>query len=179
MIDVWVTLELSRSGERERPEDLRKLIFAATDDEDVEFFVPAISFVRRDNAVTICVLEGYAFVRAGLPASFYFDLETSPYVARVLSLDEKKGRYLQYVPNSDIEVLKLKLSQQSIREIQISDVVFIADGAYKNLTGTVDGMSPDKTTAYITIEGLVSLETAVELPLQFLKKIEPEDQDFV
>lgn len=171
MIDFWVTLELSRMGERELPEELTRMLKAMCPDTDLEVFIPAVSFYRRDHAVTVCVLEGYAFVRAGLPASFYFDFESSPFISRVLSRDERKGRFLQYVPDEDIVQLKHKLAIQSVREIKIGDRVEISDGAYRNLSGVVEGMSPDKTKAYITVEGLVSLETAVELPLQFIKKV--------
>lgn len=172
MIDYWVTLELSRMGEKERPEDLIKFLIAEVPDKEVELFIPAASFYRRDNAVTVCVLEGYAFVRGGHPAVFYFDFEHSPYVAKVLALDDRGARYLQYVPNDKIEELRARLIEQSIREIEVDDLVEITDGAYRNLKGQVVGLSPDGETAYLSIDGLVSLDTYVELPLQFVKKVD-------
>lgn len=172
MIDYWVTLELSRLGEKERPEDLEDLLRSEVPGKDVEIFIPAASFYRRDNAVTVCVLEGYAFMRAGHPAVFYFEFEDSPYINRVLSRDEQGARYLQYVPNSNIEKLRRSLAEQTVREFNENDRIEVTDGVYKSLTGVVVGLSPDHETAYISIEGLVSLKTYVELPLQFVKKLD-------
>jgi len=172
MNDYWVTLELSRMGEKERPEDLKDLLMSDVSGKEVDIFVPAVSFYRRDNAVTVCVLEGYAFVRAGHPAGFYFEFESSPYIAKVLSRDERSGRFLLYVPDSDIQTLRDSLEEKAIREIEVHDTVMVTDGAYQNLTGTVVGLSPDKEHAYIDIDGLVSLDTYVELPLQFISKVD-------
>lgn len=170
MTELWVTLELSRMGEKERPEDLHDLLLAEFPDKDVEIFIPAQSFFRRDNAVTVCVLEGYAFIKAGHPAAFYFEFENSPYVSKVLSRDEKEGRYLQYVHQDSIDSLRSKLQVQSIREIKVGDAVTIHEGVYSNMTGVVQGLNSNGEDAYVSIDGLVSLETFVVLPLQFLKK---------
>jgi len=172
MIDYWVTLELSRLGEKERPEDLEELLRSEVPDKELDIFIPAASFYRRENAVTVCVLEGYAFVRGGYPANFYFEFESSPYIAKVLSLDDRGARYLQYVPEAKIQELRQRLLDQTVREIEEGDFVEITDGAYQNLKGHVVGLSPDGEKAYISIEGLVSLDTYVELPLQFVKKVD-------
>jgi transcription antitermination factor NusG len=68
--------------------------------------------------------------------------------------------------------LRDSLEEKAIREIEVHDTVMVTDGAYQNLTGTVVGLSPDKEHAYIDIDGLVSLDTYVELPLQFISKVD-------
>jgi len=159
-------------GEKERPEDLKDLLLQEMPDKDLEIFMPSVSFYRRENAVTVCVLEGYVFLRGGHPAGLYFEFESSPYISRVLSRDERSGRYLQYVPNSDIEVLRQRLLEQAAREIEVGDAIEVTDGAYQSLTGEVVGLSPEEDKAYVSIDGLVSIDTFVELPLQFVKKVD-------
>lgn len=169
--DYWVTLELSRMGEKKRPEELQQLLEAEVSHKDVDIFIPAISFYRKDNAVTVCLMEGYAFVRAGHPACFYFEFEKSPYINRVLSRDERSGRYLEYVPESAISDLRRQLQEYTVREIEVGDEIIVDEGAYQNLEGTVMGLNPAGEAAYVRIHELKSLTTVVELPLQFLRKL--------
>ena len=166
----WVTLELSRKGEKEEPEALRDLLSHAAGGKDVEIFVPAMSYFRKDHALTLTVMEGYAFVRAGFPAAFYFEFEKSPYVSKVLSTDDRTGRYLCYVPDSAIQEMRSQLRDQSIREVDQGDEVSIVDGVYAGLEGTVLKVLDNDEDALVNIHGLVSIETVVEFPLQYLKR---------
>jgi transcription antitermination factor NusG len=165
----WVVLELSRQGDKELPEDLAFYIQKSIS-KPLEVFVPARSFYRRENAVTIRVLEGYAFVRAGYSPGVYIELENSPYVTKVLSTDSKQGRYLQYVEDIEIQKMTQQLDEQSIREIEVEDEVSICSGVYEGLQGIVKGMDDVKETAYVEILNLTSLNTYVPLPVQFLTK---------
>jgi transcription antitermination factor NusG len=167
----WVILELSRMGERERPEDLFQILKREAGSDDLDIFVPSVSFSRRDNWVTICLMEGYAFIEGGRPAGFYFDLEDSPYVSKVLTRNESNGRFLVYVSHDEILKLKERLRDQTIRDLKEGDTVEVTSGAYSSLEGTVIDFTQDNTHALIKIHDLVSLDTIVELPLQFLQKI--------
>lgn len=167
----WVILELTRFGEKEKPEDLISLIRGETGISDLEIFVPSTSFSRRDNWVTICLMEGYIFMEGGRPAGFYFDLEEIPYLSRVLTRDERTGRYIVYVPDEEVVKLQTRLRDQTLRDFGEGDTVEIIEGAYESLEGTVIDFNPQTKNAFIRIHELVSLDTVVELPLQFLRKI--------
>lgn len=167
----WVILELSHMGEKESPPDLVKLLQGDIGDEEVEIFVPSASFHRRDNWVTICLMEGYIFMEGGLAAGFYFDLERSAYIQRVLTRDEPHGRFIVYIPGDEVDELKARLRTQTLRDFGEGDYVEIIEGAYENLEGTVLDFNPQTDHALVEIHELVSIETIVELPLQFLRKI--------
>lgn len=167
----WVILELSHLGEKENPKDLVTLLQGDIGDKEVDIFVPSTSFHRRDNWVTICLMEGYIFIRGGLSAGFYFNLEDSAYIQRVLTRDEPHGRFLVYVPDSEVEDLKERLRTQTLRDFGEGDKIEIIEGAYESLEGTVLDFNPNTDRALVEIHELVSIETIVELPLQFLRKI--------
>ena len=167
----WVILELTNMGEKEDPEDLVSLLRNDMGDKDVEVFIPSTSFYRRDNCVTICLMEGYIFLESGESAAFYFDLESSPYIQRVLTRDEPHGRFIVYVPEQEIKDLKSRLRKQAFRDFGEGDKVEIIEGAYENLEGTVIDFNPETDQALVDIKELVSIDTIVELPLQFLRKI--------
>lgn len=167
----WVILELTRLGEKEKPEDLVSLIQGETGISDLEIFIPSTSFHRRDNWVTICLMEGYIFMEGGRRAGFYFDLEEIPYIARVLTRDEPTGRYIVYVPNEEVDKLKSRLRTQTLRDFGEGDTIEVIEGAYESLEGTVIDFNPETKHAFVKIHELVSLDTVVELPLQFLRKI--------
>lgn len=172
----WVTLELTRRAEKEKPEDLKTLLKGeASIPDDLELFIPATSFDRRDNFVTVCLMEGYVFLEGGRPSSFYFHLENCSYVSRVLSRDESTGRYLAYVPDEKIQDLKDRLRKQTLRDFGEGDEVEIIGGAYDNLEGEVVEFNKDDDHAFVKIDGLVSIDTIVELPLQFLRKTREYD----
>lgn len=167
----WAILELSNMGEKEDPEDLIALLEGDIGEDTVEIFIPSTSFYRRDNCVTICLMEGYIFIESGKAAGFYFDLERSPYIQRVLTRDEPHGRFIVYVPDTEIKELKSRLRKQTFRDFGEGDHVEIIEGAYENLEGTVLDFNPETDRALVEVHELVSIETIVELPLQFLKKI--------
>lgn len=168
----WVVLELTRLGEKEKPEDLLEILKNEVDDDDVEIFIPAKTFIRKNNRTSVTLMEGYVFFSGGKPASFYFDLEDMPQISKVLTKDDNTGRYIKYLPDNEIQTLKDKLQVLTVSHIEEGDRVDIIDGVYKNLEGVVLGFNVSTEYALVQIIGLVSLETVVELPLQFLERID-------
>jgi len=164
----WVVVELSHQGEKRTPSDIRTLLGQALGG-GVEVFVPALTFTRRDTRVTLYVMEGYAFVEAGLSTDRYFDLEESSYVARVLSKTENSGRYLCYVPQQTIADLERQLQVLAARKIEVGDLVQIIEGSYSQLLGEVLHVWPDRDAATVHVTDLESMEVIVELPYQFLE----------
>jgi transcription antitermination factor NusG len=165
----WVVLELSRLGERESPEDLVAMLRRETGD-DLEIFIPSKTFVRKGNRITICLMEGYMFLEGGKSAGFYLDLEYLPFISKALTKDEKAGRFLLYVPDSEIIILKEKLKEETRSEIHKNDEVCIIGGVYENLEGVVVDFNPLTAYAMVSIQGLSSIDTIVELPFQFLER---------
>lgn len=164
---LWVTVELSYLGEKQLPEDLYTVLRKYIED-DLDVFIPAVSYQRKDNSMVICLMEGYAFIEGGRPAGYYLELESSPYIKRVLTRDESSGRYLEYVQDKDIEVLRHNLEVQTIRTFETGDEVEVVEGSFKNLEGTILEVQDEK--ALVKIHDLVSIKTIVELPLQFLMR---------
>lgn len=169
----WVALELSHQGEKRLPQELYAMLRAEMG-EEADIFVPAATFTRRDTTVTICLMEGYVFVEAGLPSSRYFDLEALSVIRRALSRDESAGRYLCYIEDHVIQDLRARLKEQTRRDVQVGDYVEICDGAYSALRGRILDVFEDRQRASIHIVDLKSMEVIVDLPFQFFERIEGE-----
>jgi transcription antitermination factor NusG len=179
--DKWVTVELSYSGQGKPPEELKNLINDHLS-RDVEFFIPSTTFEKNDDQVTVSLMEGYIFVKGGHPSSVYFDMEDTPYVSKVLSNKTSSGRRIMYADNSEIEGLKDKLREKTVKNIESGDRVIVTDGVWENLEGEVIGQADPEDLdeeqleefedhIYVSIEGLESIESVVTLPKAFLKKI--------
>lgn len=166
----WVIVELSHKGEKESPSDLEILLKQELSDE-VEIFVPALTYSRKDHDVTICLMEGYVFIEAALPTSTYFMLEDCPYVRRVLTRDESRGRYVRLVSDAEVDQLRKQLNKKAFRDLKIGDRVLITEGPHSELKGEIVDLRPDEAKASVNIEELRSIKTCVELPYPFLRKI--------
>lgn len=165
----WVVAELTYQGENEVPERLIQILQDSYG-VDTDMFIPAQTFYRRNSYVTICLMEGYIFLEGGRPASFYLDLEGTRYISKILTKDDPLGRYLSYVSHGEIEAMRGKLLEQTRREFQEGDVVEVVEGVYEHLDGTVVALNQEAKTALVKIHDLLSIDTVVELPLQFLAK---------
>lgn len=172
MSDLWVVVELSHQGEKKTPQELRSVIGQYIG-EEVEIFIPALTFKRRETHVTMYILEGYIFIASGLPTSKYFDIEDNVNVACVLTNDEASGRYLCYVENDVVEDLKEQLREQAAMTLKKGDKVRIKEGAYAELDGEIlDILDDDRAMVHVT--DLQSMEIIIELPFQFLEHKMPE-----
>jgi len=166
----WVIVELSYRGEKETPSDLEILLKQELSD-DVDIFVPALTYSRKDHDVTICLMEGYVFVEAALPTSTYFMLEDCPYVRRVLTRDESRGRYVRLVSDAEVDQLRKQLNKKAFRDLEVGDQVMVVEGPHSDLTGEIVDLRPDDAKAYVSIKELQSIKTCVELPYPFLRKM--------
>jgi len=164
----WVIMELSYQGEQKTPEELALLLRGQLGG-GADIFIPAVTFSRRNSTVTICLMEGYFFIEASLPTSTYFDLEDTTYVRKVLTRDESKGRFLYYVDQAMIDDLKSRLKEQTVRNIQVGDMVKVVEGPYSKLSGEILSLVEGEDRALIHIVDLKSMEVIVELPFQFFE----------
>jgi len=166
---TWVVLELSRVGESRVEEDslesvLRRDLRVG---EDFPIFVPAISYRRGDKVVTCQLMEGYAFVAAGLDEVAYFSLEHTPYVNQVMSAVGPNGlRALHVIPDQSIEEMRKKLRGFIMLDVDFGDQVRVLEGKYKGLTLEVLCLEEEHVIARTT--ELRSCVIITRLPRMFL-----------
>lgn len=171
----WVVVELSHHGEKKTAKELQQLL--SNELGPVEVFVPSVTFSHRESDITICLMEGYFFIEAGLPTATYFDLEELLYIKRVLTNDEPSGRFLCYVGQETVDELHRKLQSRAARDIRAGDYVRVVEGAYSALRGQILDVFPDSESATIHIVDLKSMEVIVELPFQFFEQVFLHDDE--
>jgi len=163
-----VTLELTRSGEMKVEEGLlEKMIRKDLKiDETHPIFIPALSYPKNGNTVTIHLLEGYVFVASGLPETAYFALERKFYINKVMSTKPHGMRVLSVISNSHITGLRKKLKQLTSSDIEVNTPVRVIEGNYASLEGVVILLQGND--AFVKVE-LRTLNLIVQLPRVFLE----------
>lgn len=173
--ESWVVLELTRQGEiRAEEGTLAKALLDALDAPDHPVFVPALTYDRDGTRVTVHLMQGYAFVAAGLPEAVYFTLpHKSQLVRKVLSTSLTNGLpVLQVVPDRHVRELKRQLQEQVASDIEDGMCVKITQGVYGGLVGKVVGIEGDKAWIHIKLR---SFEVIRTVPKFFL---EPTGGDY-
>lgn len=165
----WVTVELTSHAERLAPDEIEMFLRSQVD-EDIDIFVPGSSYRRKDNLVTVWLMEGYAFIEAGKSAGFYFDLEQTNYVSKILTRDERGSRFLLYIGNEEVKSLRERLRKQTVVNVQEGDIVEIDDGIYEGLEGEILVLYEQDQKAEIQFSQLKSIDTIAKIPLTFLRK---------
>lgn len=170
---TWVTLELTPLGEdRVRDGTLEKILREELGVEnDFPIFVPATTYVKGGNQVTLILMEGYAFVASGLDDTTYFRLEKKPHVAKVLSSQEGgswKIRTPLVVANAQIKNLRRHLQEQAAVGVSVGDEVRVLHGRYRNLDGVVQDLQGENASVEIKLR---SLELITPIPRIFLEVI--------
>lgn len=165
---TWVAIELTSHGENQLDEGtleatLRRDLKSGPDHP---IFIPAASYTRGNQNVTIHLMEGYVFVATGLGDVAYFRLEQLAYVERVLTQEGPRSlRYVSVIQDSHIDQMRYRLRTMVTAEIALGAFVLILDGNYRQLEGQVIGL--EEEFAYIRIS-LRSLELVVTVPRMFL-----------
>lgn len=171
---TWVVLELTRQGELKVQEGtLEESLRMDLDlDDDHPIFIPASTYERKGESVTLQLMEGYVFVASGLPEVAYFSLEECSYVAQVMSIAGPHGmRVLSTIPNSSVEGMRTQLRGMSVIELSKGDLVRVVEGRYAGLVMRYLGGESDSNYALLCSEGLRSLEVVVSLPRAFLELV--------
>lgn len=157
---TWATLELSKQGEQRAIEgrlegNLRALLSV---DSHFPVFVPYATYTKGGRTVSVRLIEGYAFVAAGLPEVAYFRLERSPLVSRVFSSTLKNGmRVLHTLPNGDIEEMRNRLGESLGADLEVGQKVKVTGGNYRNLEGVIVDLYEKQAAVQITFRSLVSI----------------------
>lgn len=142
-------------------------------DEDHPVFIPLALYRKDDRIIPIHLMEGYAFVAAGLDEVDYFALEKQPYVSQVMSTMQGKHKFrcLSVISNTQVEVMRKKLREMVTAEIPLRSRVQVLDGPYRGLDGTVVGFDGDHAFVRITLR---SLDLVATVPWVFLEEMEGE-----
>lgn len=136
-------------------------------------FVPAVTYVKDGQRITVHLMEGYAFVGSGLPESVYFALPFKgpgqQIVRKVLSNTLSNGMpFLQVVSNAHVQDLKRQMAAVVASDIDPEMSVKITQGVYAGLTGKVVWTEADD--AYVHVK-LRSFEVIRTVPKVFLEPI--------
>jgi len=166
-------VELSPSGEAKIDDGTldRTLRADLGLEPDFPIFIPAATYPKGKQKVTIHLMEGYVFIGTGLDDIHYFRLESRPYVNKVITTQSNKNsmRLLSVVPDDKIEELKEKLREMVSCDLEDGSFVKVLDGTYKGLEGKILGFWDD--TAFILIE-LRSITVIATIPKILL---DPQD----
>lgn len=167
--DEWVVVQLSPRGEEEEPEALLSALKRIT---KAEVFLPVSISKAGESQVVHKLVEGYVFLRRTEPDHAYFKLEQTRYLDQILTsrtLDRgRSSRKIETVSNEKIETLRKQIQIETEQGIQLGDTVFITDGPYSSIYGTVIEEIPELDSVQVHIK-LRSKEAAVTLPRSFLK----------
>lgn len=168
----WVVIELTRAGEVKVEEGgldgaLREALRV---DKHHPIFIPSRTYSSQGQNVTLHLMEGYVFVASGLPEVMYFNLEgTCPYVRRVLGSRSPNGvRVLNVIPDSSVQDMRRKLSQQVASDLVEGMRVVVTEGAYTHLDGDVLELDEDSAHVRFTMR---SLDLITRIPRIFLAPI--------
>jgi len=171
----WVALELTRQGEL-KVED-STLARTLRQDLDLDYnhpiFIPSITYKKGKRGVTIHLMEGYAFVAAGLPDYCYFALEQKPYVEQVISVAASRGRTrnVSVIPDRQVQKLRRQLHDKIASDIRVGERVCITEGQYRRLEGEVTGIEDMDAHVFIKLR---SLQVIATVPRVFLESLDSE-----
>lgn len=134
----------------------------------IEVFLPSIKFKDKRGEYTYSLFDGYAFVRGDkLTDKEYFKLLRSPYISQILTTTPSSGK-ISYVANLEIDKLKAKLQEMLPAEFEEGQEIFIHQGLFSGLTGTVMGIEQDKLMIEIKMP-LGSLTKLTRIPKMFVR----------
>jgi transcription antitermination factor NusG len=169
---TWAIIELTRLGEQKAEDgSLVSSIYRALKTEDVEVFVPLITYEKHGRTVIIHLLEGYVFIETGLPETTYFRLENESYVAQVMTTfggGQHRMKVLSVISNEKVLEMKKQLRSQVAGDLTYGEKVKAVDGVYSRLEGTI--MDLEEEDAIIKFD-LRSLSVITKIPKVFLEVV--------
>jgi len=122
--------------------------------------------VSGEKQVSVQLMEGYAFLAAGLDDSLYLSLEDTPYVKRVLtSRGQGSVRTMTTLPDSRIREMQARLAMQVSRDLLEGAEVRITGGTYEGLDGHVIEIADEYAHVEIVLR---SMTIMARIPRAFL-----------
>ena len=157
---AWLILELTAQGERVAEEGLLEEILRDYGDLSGAHpvFVPYLSYTYGGSRSLFSVMEGYAFIGAGISDYGRRDLINTPYVKKFLSRHtDDHLQPLDTISSSAIQDLKKRLGELVGVEIADGMKVRVCEGSFIGLQGVVVGLSGEFATVLVELRSLRAL----------------------
>jgi len=167
----WIVLELTNLGEQKILENkLEEIIKSLLGFKEIEIFIPTITYTRGNKNVALHLMEGYIFISSCLDEDYYFQLEQTPYINKVMTTDNhKKMRQLSVVEDHIVQTMKMDLRKLITSTIVVGDSIIIVRGNYKNLEGKVFDVYGDYAEVEIILRSVAFI---TKVPKVFLEQYE-------
>jgi hypothetical protein len=165
---TWVALELTKHGDKLVEEgsferEIRKLLGISP---QWPVFIPAKAYIKKGRRVTVHLMEGYAFVASGLEEIAYFRLDQTKFIEGVMATKDSRGlKVLATISDDRIKDLRRRLSEEVASDLAPGMLVFVNDGIYTQLEGTVLDTEGDYAVVRFALR---SLEVISKVPKVFL-----------
>lgn len=168
----WVVFELSYLGEQKVEEGYLSKILQQEHPflVDHSIFIPSLIYSKSNEIVTFHLMEGYIFIATGLDDSLYFELETSPYIQKVVT-SGYPFRTLNTVQDHYIQSLRAKLREMTSLDLIEGMEVKILEGTYSKLQGKILDLFDDVVSILVEMR---SANFIVSLPKAFLEPLDAE-----
>ena len=175
---TWVVVEINNLAEEKIYDGrfLSSVRNALRIGEEHEIFTPWELIKNSRSVELVEVMEGYFFVRTGLPEHEYFNLERLDFVEKVLCTpSSSRMRIIQVIGNDSVEELKNKLKVMLTCDLQRGEKVVVSEGNLRNLDGEIlEVLSDEEVLVYFEFR---SLKLAATMPKFFLKRVEEEEEE--
>jgi transcription antitermination factor NusG len=171
----WLILELSHSGEQKADDGtLQSAInkdLSSKGYNNHPVFIPAVSYTKAGRTVTIHLMEGYAFIKDGLPFSVLQFIENRGYVTKILTRETGKNKTKEksLVTDSYIKDLQLKLRSLASTDFKVGSKVVILEGPYTNLEGEIVDFEDDKAFLRVCLRSLTVITLIPKIFIDFKK----------
>ena len=157
---AWLIVELTHQGERMAEEGLLEEILRDYGDLSSlhPVFIPYLTYTYGGNRTLFSVMEGYAFIGAGVDHSSRRDLINTPYVKRFLSRQTRDHlQPLDTISHTDVENLKKRLGELVGVEMKEGMKVRVCEGSFIGLQGVIVGVGGESATVLVELRSLRAL----------------------
>jgi len=157
---AWLIVELTPQGERVAEEGLLEEIMRDYGDLDSTHpvFVPYLTYTYGGNRSLFSVMEGYAFIGAGIEDYARRDLTNTPYIKRFLSRHTRDHlQPLDTISDEAVEDLKKRLGELVGVEMKEGMKVRVCEGSFIGLQGVVVGVGGESATVLVELRSLRAL----------------------
>lgn len=157
---AWLIVELTPQGERVAEEGLLEEILRDYGDLSPKhpIFIPYLTYTYGGSRSLFSVMEGYAFLGAGLSEYSRRDLTNTPYIKRFLSRQtDDHFRPLDTISDSAVQDLKKRLGELIGVELEEGMKVRVCEGSFIGLQGVIVGVSGESATVLVELRSLRAL----------------------
>lgn len=157
---AWLIVELTPQGERVAEEGLLEEIVRDYGDlpSHHPVFVPYLTYTYGGSRSLFSVMEGYAFLGAGIDDHSRRDLVNTPYIKRFLSRQSRDHlNPLDTISDQAVQDLKKRLGELVGVEMKEGMKVRVCEGSFIGLQGVIVGISGEFATVLVELRSLRAL----------------------